>query len=93
MIDSYLLEYLIAATRGGETRIRIIQALKKKSMNMHQVSKTLKIDYKTAQHHLRILADNNILSVVKRGSYGAMYYLSPEMKSQIKLFREITGKN
>jgi len=70
--------YLLTATRGGPMRQRIVMAIKKKPMNAHQLAQTLKIDYKTVLHHARILVDNNVFSVLKKGEYGAVYFLTPE---------------
>ena len=87
-----LLLYLILATKGGETRAKIIKALNEKPMNANQLASKLNLDYKTIQHHLRILLDNNILTVTKKNNYGALYLLSDEMQYNIKLFEEIWNK-
>ena len=76
--------YLIAGTRGGETRARIIKVVKKTPMNANQLTKTLKLDYKTIQHHLKILVDNHIFHVVNKGKYGAVYFLSSGMEENLK---------
>lgn len=73
-----ILLYLLTATRGGPMRTRIVHVLKEKPMNAHQLTRQLKVDYKTVQHHLTMLVDNNVLVVMKKGSYGAVYLLSPE---------------
>lgn len=84
-----LLWYLVAGTRGGESRARIIDSIRKKPSNIHQLSKRLGMDYKTAQYHVNMLEENNILSAVKKGSYGAVYFLSAEMEKNIDDFEEI----
>ena len=84
-----LLWYLVAGTRGGETRARIIQSIQKKPKNANQIAKSLSLDYKTVQHHLNILVENNVFSTIKKGSYGAMYFLSEEMEHNMDTFREI----
>jgi len=62
-----LIWYLFAGTRGGETRVLIVTSLKKKPMNANQLSSALHLDYKTIQHHIRILLDNQIISAVNKG--------------------------
>jgi DNA-binding transcriptional ArsR family regulator len=84
-----LVWYLLAGTRGGETRAIILVALKKRPMNAHQLAKALKLDYKTIQHHLRVLLDNNLVTAINKGGYGAAYFVSPELESVWKDFREI----
>ncbi len=87
-----LVWYLLVGTRGGETRARILVTLKHRPMNAHQLSTALRLDYKTIQHHLRILTENNVLAVIKKGSYGAVYFVSPEMEGFWDDFRSIWEK-
>jgi len=50
----YILGWLIAGTRGGPTRAKIIGALKKARQNANQLAILLKMDYKTMRHHLEV---------------------------------------
>ncbi len=84
-----LVWYLFAGTRGGETRVLIVTSLKKKPMNMHQLAKLLNLDYKTVQHHIRILLDNRIITAINKGKYGAVYFISDEMERLWNDFRVI----
>ena len=59
------LEFLLALTKGGFNRARIIQALLEKELNANQLSKQLNLDYKTIVHHLEKLRKDNI--VVQKG--------------------------
>jgi predicted transcriptional regulator len=81
-----LLWFLFAGTRGGETRARIVDRIRKTPGNAHKISKDLTLDYKTVQYHLNMLTENNILSVVKKGSYGAVYFISEYMQANIEVF-------
>ena len=87
-----LLWYLIAGTKGGETRGKIIELLRKKPSNANKIAEILKLDYKTVRHHLEVLEKNNIIIAVNKGSYGAVYFLSELMESNIKVFGEIWGQ-
>ncbi len=84
-----LLWYLIAGTKGGETRGRTIELLKKKPSNANKIAEILKLDYKTVRHHLEVLEKNNIITPINKGKYGAVYFLSELMESNIKIFNEI----
>ena len=84
-----ILWYLIAGTRGGETRGRIIELLQKKPSNANEIAELLKLDYKTIRHHLEILEKNNLITAINKGNYGAVYFLSPLMEQNIALFGEI----
>jgi len=87
-----LLWYLVAGTRGGETRGRIIDFLKKSPSNANKIAEILKLDYKTVRHHLEVLEKNNVIIPVNKGNYGAVYFLSELMESNIQLFGEIWAK-
>ena len=82
-----LLWYLIAGTRGGQTRGQIISALLQRPMNANRLAEALSLDYKTIQHHLSVLLQNGVLTVVNKGNYGAVYFVSELMDK--KLFGEI----
>lgn len=82
--------YLLAGTRGGETRAKILYALKKRPQNNHQLAKKLGLDYKTVQHHLELLREHNIVTV--HGKYGAVYFVSEHMIALWPEFGEIWGQ-
>lgn len=81
--------YLLAGTRGGETRAVLLVVLKKQPMNAHQLAKVVNLDYKTVQHHLRVLLSNNVLTAINKGGYGAAYFVSPELDGVWQDFRQI----
>jgi len=82
---------VIAGTRGGSSRARIILALKEQPKNASQLAKNLKLDYKTVRHHLDVLVENKLL--VRVGDkYAATYFLSSELEYNYKTFKEICGK-
>lgn len=87
----YLLGWLIAGTRGGVTRARIIKALKETPQNANQLANLLKLDYRTIRHHLEVLQKNRIITSAG-DRYGTTYFLSPEMEENYALFEEILKK-
>ena len=87
----YLLGWLIAGTRGGLTRARIIIALKETPQNANQLATRLKLDYRTIRHHLEVLEKNKIIVSAGEG-YGTTYFLSPFMEEIYALFEEILKK-
>ncbi len=86
-----ILWYVFATSRGGPTRIRIIDLLLKRPYNMNQLSTTLKMDYKTIQHHIKILEDNRII-VPEEKKYGTIYFPSPMFEDVMEEFEEIKKK-
>ncbi|MEM2318359.1 MAG: winged helix-turn-helix domain-containing protein [Candidatus Bathyarchaeia archaeon] len=87
----YLLGWLIAGTRGGLTRAKIIQALKETPQNANQLANLLKMDYRTIRHHLEVLERNRLIVSAGEG-YGKTYFLSPTMEENYALFEEIVRK-
>jgi len=87
----YLLGWLIAGTRGGPTRVKIIRSLKETPQNANQLATSLKMDYKTMRHHLEVLEKNRIITSIGE-RYGATYFLSQMMEDNYVLFEEISSK-
>ncbi len=87
----YLLGWLIAGTRGGPTRAKIIKSLKETPQNANQLATLLQMDYKTMRHHLEVLEKNRIITSVG-DRYGATYFLSQVMEDNYSLFEEIVRK-
>jgi len=84
----YLLGWLIAGTRGGPTRARIIAALKEAPQNANQLSNLLEMDYRTIRHHLEVLEKNKLITTAGEG-YGITYFLSPPMEENYAVFEDI----
>ena len=84
----HLLGWLIAGTRGGPTRARIITTLKENPQNANQLATLLGLDYRTIRHHLNVLQKNKIITSVGEG-YGMVYFLSQTLEENYSLFEEI----
>lgn len=87
----YLLGWLIAGTRGGPTRAKIIEFLKEMPQNANQLATSLQMDYKTMRHHLEVLEKNRIITTVG-DRYGATYFLSQALEENYGLFEDIMKK-
>jgi len=83
--------YLLAGTRGGENRARIILSLDDMPKNTNRISEELDLDYKTVKHHLDMLQEYD---VVETGGddYGEMYFLTDRFEKNRDSFEEITDK-
>ncbi len=88
---SVLLWWIIGGTKGGATRARIILALRERPQNANQLTNLLELDRKTVLYHLNLLTDNKLLTTAGK-HYGLMYFLSPELESNFKLFLDIWEK-
>lgn len=88
-----ILWYLVAGSRGGTNRARIIEALHDRPYNVNQLSLELDLDYKTIQHHIKVLEDHDILvNSSEEKKYGAMIFLSNRMEENYPVFLEILSK-
>jgi DNA-binding transcriptional ArsR family regulator len=87
----YILGWLLAGTRGGLSRAKIIKALNEAPQNANQLANLLGMDYRTIRHHLEVLEKNRIITSAGDG-YGKTYFLSPTMEENYAMFEEILKK-
>lgn len=87
----YLLGWLIAGTRGGLTRAKIIETLRENPQNANQLANFLEMDYRTIRHHTKILEKNKLITSAGKG-YGTTYFLSVELEENYDVFIEILNK-
>jgi DNA-binding transcriptional ArsR family regulator len=83
-----ILWWLIAGTKGGLNRARIINELNQRPYNAHQLAEKLGLDYKTVRHHIKVLEENQVITSTGE-KYGTMYFLSSAMEDNYELFKEI----
>ena len=82
---------IIAGTRGGINRAKILNLVKDTPMNANKIATVLNLDHKTVVHHVKILSKNEL--VVKADKdYGAEYQLTKIMKENQGALEEIMLK-
>lgn len=84
-----LLWYLIAGTRGGVNRARIIDALRERPYNANQLGEALGLDYRTVRHHLDLLQRNGLLTRPAGDAYAAPYFLSALLEANYAAYEEV----
>ena len=87
-----ILWQLLAGTRGGPNRARILRSLSERPSNANQLATQLDLDYKTTQHHLKALILNGLVTSGEGSNYGALYFLSPDMEEGIEILDSIMAK-
>ena len=87
----YLLGWLIAGSRGGLTRAKIIEILHEQPQNANQLAASIEMDYRTIRHHLKVLEKNRLITSAGDG-YGNTYFLSVDLEENYILFEEIVNK-
>ena len=83
-----VLWHVLASSRGGSTRVRILRAIDERPRNANQLAEELEMDYTTIRHHLDVLMENN---VVRRtdDDYAAVYLFTDQVKSNWDVVEEI----
>ena len=79
---------ILAGTKGGINRARIIDELRSRPYNINQLAEKLGLDYKTVRHHIEVLERNNMVTTTGK-RYGALYFLSDKMEENYDSFLEI----
>jgi len=86
-----LLWYVLAGSRGGTNRGRIINLIRTEPRNVNQLAEALDVHYRVAEHHIRALEKNHIV-IASGERYGRLYFLSPELEAHMHIFDEIWNK-
>ena len=83
--------YLLAGTRGGPNRVRLIRAIEDRPRNANQLAEYVGLDYNTVRHHLDMLLDHDV--VERSGEeYGALYFLTDRFERHRETFEGITDR-
>lgn len=88
-VSRTLLWYLLAGTRGGPNRRRILEMLRSNPYNANQLAASLRIDYRTIRHHLTLLERNGLVYRPVGRGYAAPYDLVPELAVRFDEVRAI----
>lgn len=82
---------IIAGTRGGINRAKILNLIKETPTNANKIATILKLDHKTVIHHINILSKHELINKDDKG-YGATYNLTQIMKDNQNVLAEIMEK-
>jgi len=84
-----LLWYLLVGTRGGPNRIRILEELRQRPYNAHQLAEALGVDYRTVRHHLVLLERHQLVMRPAGAAYASPYELTPYLAQNFEVVEEI----
>lgn len=86
-----LLWHLLGGSRGGESRTRLIVALKERPSNLNQLATKLGVQYRLVQHHIEVLKRNSLVTSAGE-RYGMTYFIHPWLESHYETFLEVASK-
>ena len=78
----------IVGTRGGVVRLKILLLLESTSHNINELSKILSLDYKSVQHHIRVLEKSGLITPSGK-KYANAYRLSSLLEAHKDVLREL----
>ena len=84
-----LIWFLLAGTRGGPNRARLLAALRDRPRNANQLAQSLSLNYRTVLHHLDLLAEHGLITTPAKDAYGAVYFLTSTMERNLGLLDRI----
>lgn len=82
---------LVVGTRGGINRAKILNLIKTTPLNANKIATTLKLDHKTVNHHVVILAKNKLV-IKEDKKYDASYKFTSIMENNQNILEEIMEK-
>ena len=83
-----VLWYVLASSRGGPTRVRLVRAIDERPRNANQLATELDMDYTTIRHHLDVLMENKVLR--RSGEeYAAVYLFTDQVRAHWDTVEEI----
>ena len=84
--------WLLIASRGGDTRIKILSLILNDPLNKNELSKSLGLNYRTVTHHLNVLIKNNIIREDQK--YGGLIYVNELLEGELKkIISKLIGGN
>lgn len=82
--------WLLSGSKGSVNRLKILSHLEKKPSNLNELSKAMNLNYKTTQHHIELLVENNLLTT-RGNNYGQVYFHSQALQSKHELFHALVS--
>ncbi len=88
----HMLWWVFVGSRGGRTRMTIVNSLLDNPANAYQLTKTLSLNYRTILHHLELLEENRIVQG-EGPKYGKVYFPTALLMENLQIYRKVTGLN
>lgn len=79
---------VLAGTRGGPNRARILDAVRERPRNANRLAEETGLAYQTVRHHLDVLERNDVITSTDE-DYGAVYLPSDRTRQHWDTVEEI----
>lgn len=79
---------VLAGTRGGPNRARILDAVQERPRNANRLAEETGLAYQTIRHHLDVLERNDVITSTDE-DYGAVYLPSDRTRQNWDTVEEI----
>ena len=79
---------LLLGRKGGKTTMKIIDQLLYRPHSITQLSKILKLDYKTVQYHIELILNIELVEHNNK-KYGTLYYPTKKLINNLNEYRQI----
>ncbi len=87
-----LMRFLLAGSRGGRNRGRILELLLDCPRNAHEISRELGLNYGTVTMHLRTLSDAGLIVSLNPGRYGQGFAPSPVLRRNPRILEGLYAR-
>ncbi|MDG6985616.1 MAG: winged helix-turn-helix transcriptional regulator [Nitrososphaerota archaeon] len=85
-----MLWWVFVVSKGGRTRKSMVDLLMSSPMNANQLASTLSLNYRTVSHHLKVLAESNLVEA-EGPRYGQVYFPTSLLTSNIAVYHEVVN--
>lgn len=69
-------------------RIKILKSIIDDPKNANQISKDIDVNYRTIEHHLKLLSENKLIMAQGEG-YGKVYFVSSLISENMHLLKKV----
>lgn len=86
-----ILWYLLAGTRGGANRLRLLTLLRERPYNAHVLSELTGLDYRTVRHHLDTMVEHRLVACPHPDEYGALYFVDGWLLANLEMLDRVSA--
>ncbi|WP_449462873.1 winged helix-turn-helix domain-containing protein [Tardisphaera miroshnichenkoae] len=86
--EEHMFWWIFVGSRGGKMRLKIVESLMQSPANANQLAQKLGVNYRTIEHHLRVLESNGIVKS-EGPRYGLTFFATDSLRANYPLIRRL----